>query len=182
MKQLIFAFLITLLFVSDAFAERARVYVLTGQGGRATSGGIVQLANKLAEDKRLLVSIHVWKNYNDVVRSIWTLPPGTPIIVIGYSLGANATTWISNATPLRQIDLVVAYDPSVLTVVSPAGPNVSRLLLYHNTSVGPYGHARIPGLQVETTETRMAHLRVDWSMALHRKTHAAIERVLGKYR
>lgn len=182
MKRLLLPLLILLALCSNAFASPVvRTYVLTGQGGRATSMGIVALANSLAQDRRLKVSLHVWHHYNDVVRDIAAQPIGTPIVIIGYSLGANATTWISNAVPFRHIDLIVAYDPSVLSVVSPAGLNVRRLLLYHNTSIGPYGHARIPGLQVETTETRMSHLQVDFSQKLHAITRAAVRRVERQY-
>ena len=104
-----------------------------------------------------------------------------PIIVIGYSLGANATTWISNAVPSRSINLIVAYDPSVGSEVQPAGSNVRRLLLYHNNGPEPFGHARIRGPQVETTETRNSHFTVGNSAWLHAKTRAAVSQVLAEY-
>jgi len=162
-----------------AAPANVRAYVLYGQGGDFMSRGMRALAADLEKlDSRLQVSVREWKNHNEVAKDIATLPADTPIVLIGYSLGANATTWISNAVAPRPIDLIVAYDPSVLMKVESAGSNVRRVLLYHNTSAEPWGHARIRGPQVETTETRNSHLRIGNSQWLHKKTRAAVSRVL----
>ena len=156
-----------------------RTYVLYGQGGRAWSYGIDKLADSLQEmNPRLRVSTHEWERHRQVAADIRKLPGDTPVILIGYSLGANATTWISNAVAPRAIDLIVAYDPSVKAKVERAGSNVRRVLLYHNNSLEPYGHARIPGPQVETTETRNSHLTLGNSAWLHGMTRAAVTKVL----
>jgi hypothetical protein len=122
--------------------------------------------------------VHEWKNHKDVLKDITQLPLDTPIVLIGYSAGANATTWISNKMHGRKIDLIVAYDPSELMDLEAAGKNVVRVLLYHNNSIEPWGHGRIRGPQVETTETRNSHLSVGSSKWLHKKTRAAVSRVL----
>lgn len=164
---------------AEAAPETVRTYVLYGQGGRFMARGIIDLANDLEKmDPRLQVSVHEWKDSKDVVKDIKQLPADTPVILIGYSLGANATTWISNDVPSRTIDLIVAYDPSELMKIEPAGRNVKRVLLYHNTSYEPWGHGRIRGPQVETTETKNSHLMVASSKWLHRKTRNAVTRVL----
>jgi hypothetical protein len=156
-----------------------RTYVLYGQGGSAWSYGIDKLADSLQEmNPRLRVSTHEWERYRQVANDIRKLPRDIPIILIGYSLGANATTWISNAVAPRAIDLIVAYDPSVKARVERAGSNARRVLLYHNNSLEPYGHARISGPQVETTETRNSHLTLGNSGWLHGKTRAAVAKVL----
>jgi hypothetical protein len=61
------------------------------------------------------------------------LPTDEPVILIGYSLGANATTRISHALPNREIALAIAYDPSIHSEVFPADGNVRRMLLYITT-------------------------------------------------
>ena len=156
-----------------------RTYVLYGQGGGAWSYGIDKLADSLHEmSPRLLVSTHEWERHRQVANDIRKLPADTPVILIGYSLGANATTWISNAVAPRAIELIIAYDPSVKAKVERAGSNVRRVLLYHNNSLEPYGHARIPGPQVETTETQNSHLTLGNSAWLRGKTHAAVAKVL----
>jgi hypothetical protein len=166
---------------TEAAPPNVRAYVLYGQGGQVMAQGMEALAKSLQKiDPRLKVSTHVWKDHNSVAKDIAKLAADTPVILIGYSLGANATTWISNAVPSRTINLIVAYDPSVGSEVQPAGSNVRRLLLYHNTSFEPYGHARIRGPQVETTETRNSHFVIGNSAWLHAKTRAAVSKVLAE--
>lgn len=173
--------LVIMLGKAAAAETKVRTYILYGQGGPFMSRGMEALATSLEKmDARLQVSVHEWKNHKAVARDIAKLPVETPVALIGYSLGANATTWISNAVPSRVIQLIVAYDPSVLAEVEPAGNNVRRVLLYHNNSAEPFGHARIKGPQVETTETRNSHLLIGNSQWLHQKTRAAVNRVLDE--
>lgn len=173
--------LLCLIVRSEAAPPNVRAYVLYGQGGKTMSYGIEALAKSLEEmDPRMRVSTHVWEDYKDVAKDVRKLPSDTPVVIIGYSLGANATTWISDAVSPRNIDLIVAYDPSVRAEVKPAGSNVRRLLLYHNNSAEPFGHARIRGPQVETTETRNSHFTLGNSSWLHGKTRAAVSQVLAE--
>jgi hypothetical protein len=166
---------------AGATETNIRTYVLYGQGGPLMSRGMEALAASLEKmDKRLHVSVHEWKNHKEIAKEIAKLPLETPIVLIGYSLGANATTWISNAVPARVIHLVVAYDPSALAELQPARNNVRRVLLYHNNSPEPFGHGRIEGPQVETIETRNSHLVIGNSKWLHQKTRAAVSRVLAE--
>jgi hypothetical protein len=164
-----------------AAISSARVYVIYGQGGALTSSGMTQLAARLSEIRGLTVSSHDWfKGPNTIVNSIRQLPPDEPVILIGYSLGANATTWISNALPNREIALAIAYDPSIHSKVLPADGNVRRMLLYHNNSLSLWGHARIPGPQVETIEINQGHLSVDSNQQLHARTLEAVLDVISE--
>jgi hypothetical protein len=43
-----------------------------------------------------------------------------------------------------------------------------------------WGHARIPGAMVETTEVVMFHLAVQFDAKLHSKTIAAVRKATGK--
>ncbi len=155
-----------------------RAYVIFGQGGRITSLGMVALASRIAA-LGVNVSTHSWAYPSDIANSIVALPKSERVAIVGYSLGANATTWISNKV-MRHIDLIVAYDPSMWAKVEAAGQNVARLLLYHNNAASNIlGKAKIPGPQVETTEISMAHVLVDFNEALHAKTLAGIRKCLS---
>lgn len=158
----------------------ARVFVIYGQGGILTSFGMSLLAGRIAKaSPKAVVTTHGWKtSIVEIVPAIKALPADEPVILIGYSLGANAVDWISAALPRRWIELSVAYDPSVLSIVTQPGANVKRLLLYHNTDIEPEGHAVYVGSQVETTRISMPHLAIDYSEALHQKTLAAIAKVM----
>ncbi len=169
--------LVVLLALFVTPAEAARIYVIYGQGGVITSMGMRSLASRLAQMPGLTVSTHSWKYPNAIVDDIRRLPADEPVIIIGYSLGANATTWISRAIPRRAIALAVAYDPSIYSYVIPVGPNVKRMLVYHNNGSSRLGHARITGPQVETTEINEGHMSVDDDERLHAKTIAAVRAV-----
>ncbi len=165
--------LLALLFAAPA--EAARVYVIYGQGGAVTSGGMRQLASRLARIRGLTVSTHSWKYPGRIIADINRLPKGEPVILIGYSLGAHTTTYVAHYLPRREIALAVCYDPSVYSAVQfPAGPNIRRLILYHNNGRSRLGHARIPGRQVETIEINEGHLAVDYDQRLHARTIAAV--------
>jgi pimeloyl-ACP methyl ester carboxylesterase len=162
-------------------AKPARVFVFYGQGGIVTSPGMLALANQVkALDRQNVVTTHNWDDYGSAVAIIRKLPHDVPVVLIGYSLGAGVTTYISNSLPNRRIDLIVAYDPSIWQPQQRAGPNVKRLLLYRNGGLDLWGHARIPGAMVETTEVVMFHLAVQFSERLHSMTLAAIRKVMGK--
>lgn len=157
---------------------KVRVYVMMGQGGRFTSGGIVNLAARIDQLKGTRVSVHPWDPYTDVVDDINKLLVGTKIAIVGYSLGANATTWIATAVPKRKIDLIVCYDPSKWSIVTPAPKNVAKGILYHNNGWDILGHAVIPGPQMQTVEISQWHLSVDNNEDLHRRTLAEINELL----
>jgi hypothetical protein len=156
-----------------------KVYVLYGQFGATFSPGMTNLAERLrALSPRLEVATYDWSDYAAVVSDIRNQPKGTRFVIVGYSLGANATTWISSNVQSVQIDLIVAYDPSVLSIVTPAGSNVRRAILYHNNSPESLGHARITGPTVEVHESTTSHLAVQFSEQLHAVTFDAVRQVL----
>lgn len=158
----------------------ARIYVIYGQGGIITSGGMAVLAGRIRGLwPQAVVSTHGWNNPGAIARDVLVQPASTQIVLVGYSLGANCTTWVSQAVGEREIALAVAYDPSVLSIVTNPGANVKRLLLYHNSDWEPEGHAVFAGKQIETTQISMPHLAICYSEILHQKTLAAIGKVIG---
>lgn len=177
--------------------KNGRIYVLYGQfSWLGSSLGMSSLANRIKQRyPGSIVSTHDWKyGPRDVVADIALQPLGVPTIPIGYSLGANGVLRIAASFDVSQstrsikrriFELCVCYDPSQLgeKVLDPetgeAPSNIKRLLLYHNNSPEPWGHWLIPGKQVEITETYTSHLRVCYLEALHQKTLAAIDGVLG---
>jgi len=160
----------------------ARIYVIYGQGDAFTSGGMVQLASRIRQEwwPKANVTEHVWRTgIAAIVPDIMRLPQDQAVILIGYSLGANDVTMIGNRVMPRMVDLAVCYDPSVAGVVEQPGPNIKRLLLYHNLSPEPIGHAIFAGSMVERSDIQTSHLAVDYDEALHQKTLAAIGQVMG---
>jgi hypothetical protein len=155
-----------------------------GQGGLVTSRGFLSLSRQIRRLDRNRVHIELlnWRWWSNVPRKVGRDPRSSPIIIIGFSLGGNATTWVSNRLLWRRINLMVAYDPSIYATVQPALLNVSRLLVYHNNGPSTFGHAYIPGFHVETTEISMPHLQVENNQSLHNLTLDAVSRVLAETR
>src|SRR5258708_3306770 len=102
-----------------------RVYVIYGQGDALTSGGMVKLAARLRQQwPKAQVTEHVWRTgIAAIVPDIRKLPKDQPVILIGYSLGANDVTMIANRIGSRAIELAVCYDPSVKGIVEQPGKN-----------------------------------------------------------
>lgn len=167
------------LFMTPADAA-ARIYVMLGQGGAATSLGMIGMAHQLAGIPGATVTIHHWEHYDAIAADIRRQPKGVPIILVGYSLGAGMTTYIASKVPSHRIALAVAYDPSVWAPPLPAGANIARLICFKNDNVwNIYGRAGIAGRQVETVHVNEGHMMVPFDSALHRITIAAVRLVIG---
>ncbi len=158
---------------------RARIYVMYGQFGWITSIGMANLANRIAGlNPDCPVTTHSWKYPSEINIDITKLGLKVPIILVGYSLGANSVTIAASAIK-RDIALGICYDPSVLGIIRQPTPNIKRLLLYHNTSNEPWGHLVFYGPQVEQTNLSTWHLAVCFNEGLHQRTLAAIKQVIG---
>ena len=155
-----------------------QVYILYALGGIPTSLGMVDLAERIRNLGDIAVTGYSWDDYRAVIADIAAQPPDVPVALIGYSLGANATSWIAQSLPQRRIALLIAYDPSMWYPVSPVGENVERAILYHNNGIDPLGHARIEAPRLETIETWLPHVTLDFDESLHKHTLAAVERQL----
>jgi len=155
-----------------------QVYMLYALGGIPTSLGMVDLAGRIRNLGDITVTGYSWDDYRAVIADIAQKPPDVPVALIGYSLGANATSWIAENLPQRRIALLIAYDPSIWYPVSPLGENVERAILYHNNGIDPLGHARIEAPRLETVETWLPHVTLDFDESLHKHTLAAVERQL----
>jgi hypothetical protein len=171
-------------YLSTAEAKNVQVYMMYGQGGLVTSRGFLSLSRQIRRLDRTRVHIELlnWRWWANVPGKVQRDGRSKEIIVIGFSLGANATTWISNQLLWRRINLMVAYDPSIYAPTRPALLNVSRMLVYHNNGPSVFGHAYIRGFNVETYEVNMPHLQVENNQELHNITLDAVNRVLQETR
>jgi hypothetical protein len=162
---------------SICIMKKARIYVIYGQGGLITSLGMYSLSQRI---KKLypssVVSTHEWGYPDTIVSDIRKQPLSVPIILIGYSLGANCVTWVSEDT-LTTINLAVCYDPTRYSRIAEFGKNVKRSILYKNDSWF-FGGANIPSAK-EIIEISTLHILVDHQEKLHTHTLEAIEHELA---
>ena len=160
--------------------KSARIYVIYGQGGVATSMGMRSLANRIqSAHPTSKVSTHNWDDYDAIMMDMMAQPKGVPIILVGYSLGANDVPYIASRCPKIPISLGVCYDPSIYGIkVDPTPASIKRLLLYHNEGTTGYGHLIIEGPMVERIDVSTWHIFVDFKEVLHQKTLYAIGKEL----
>ena len=182
MKRILVILLILL--SSPAIAKDVQVYMMYGQGGIVTSRGFLSLSRQIRrlDRNRIHIELMNWRWWANLPGKVNRDGRSKEIIIIGFSLGANATTWVSNQLLWRRINLMVAYDPSIYAPTRPALLNVQRMLVYHNNGPSVFGHAYINGFNVETTEISMPHLQVENNQALHNQTLNAVSRVLNETR
>lgn len=158
-----------------------RIFVLLGQGGRLTSYGMVNLANRLSSlSDWILCTVHNWQDVQEVADKA-KQTTDSKILLIGYSLGANSCTQIAAALPKRRFRLLVSYDASILQAggIKPIGENVDKAICYRSTNyLLPWGHGQLIGKNVETYETPDNHLGVCWDNSLHEITIKAVTEIL----
>lgn len=160
----------------------ANIFVVMGQGGQLWSRGIMSLHARLAAHyPDLDVELWRWLDHREIVSRITEDRETKRNVLIGYSLGANAITWVAadlNALGAK-VDLLVGYDPTVHSILSPIGSNVKKAVCYVQTNpLQIFGKARWTG-NVEIVETRNLHILVQSDENLHRRTFQEINNALG---
>ena len=92
--------------------RKTLVVLLEGLGGRLTSPGIVSLQNELAVIPNTIVPApiaqHDWRYAANLIQQ---QEPGTKIILVGYSLGANNSTYVAKS--VNHVDELIAIQASV---------------------------------------------------------------------
>ncbi len=156
-----------------------RCFILLGQGGAITSYGMYSLAKQL-NDAGVTTSIYTWDSLQTVVDTIQDFT--YPVVLIGFSLGANSCTQIAEILQKRAFKLLVAYDASALQPagIKPIGKNVEKTLCYRSTNgLFPWGHGQVVGHNVTTYETPDNHLAVCYDQRLHDITMQAVHSILS---
>jgi thioesterase domain-containing protein len=144
-----------------------RVFMIDGQFGFVFSMGWRAYGRQLRELGYELSNHNPVYVLQEVVPALEALPAEQRVALLGYSLGGNAVSWIANAVS-RQIDLAVAFDPTVRSYFNPLGPHVRRAISmqqtgYWGTSLG-FGRGVLTraddGPEIEVHKTVEDHLAV----------------------
>ncbi len=104
--------------------------------------------------------------------------------IIGFSMGANCVTWVSNRIK-RPIELGVCYDASTgIPWISPAhleavSPKIKKCLSYQGTG-WPVGGAVLKVMTVEIVKTGHSHFSNIYAPELHQRTLFELGALLGK--
>lgn len=165
------------------------IWMIDGQGGALTNQGWRAFARRLAS-LGYTVSYGWWaRDPGAIVKSIIEENPIITVL-LGYSLGGNATTWVANELLSRgiKVDLLVAYDPTVNAVIYPLMSNVRRAVCYRQTShIGTsmfFGRGILlrgaGGPEIDIYNIATDHLLVQYRSDLHERTIAAITQIKRK--
>src|SRR6516162_1586707 len=125
-----FTLCVYLVLTTYAYAETL-VVLLEGLGGRVTSSGIVSLQEELSAIPNTIVALPLAQhNWRDAVKLIKQQKPETKIVVIGYSLGANNSTYV--AQNVKHVDELIAIQPSVWGQATAVAENVDKAIEIYN--------------------------------------------------
>jgi len=146
------------------------VVLLEGLGGRITSRGIVSFQEELSviPNTRVVLPLaqHSWR---DAVKLIQQQKPETKIVMIGYSLGANNSTYV--AKNVKHVDELIAIQASVWGRATAVGENVDRVIEIYNPkfwrTVG-LGAKRLVGIHISYVTNSDSHFYADEDPEVHK--------------
>ena len=132
------------------------LYPLFGPGAAI---GLVELVDELKMMPDVEVSTYLHQSWPSLVEDIDRQPPGTHIVVIGYSLGANNSVLVANQ--VNYVDLIIALQPSMLTPTPPVSGKVGRMIEIYNPNpwmtFGGMGSQKLVGQNIEYIENNDSH-------------------------
>lgn len=129
----LFAALIASCVASSAAQAKTFVGVLWPMFGPLPAIGLVELTAEIRMMPNVEVHTYLHQEWPDLVKDMSQLPEGTRTIVIGYSLGANATSWVVNKS--KYVDLVIALQPSMLSWNPTITGRAGRIIEVYNPAV-----------------------------------------------
>ena len=161
-----------------------RIYFIHGWGGKTPlSLGFINFGERLRKLGYDMIDSFGWAYPHEIVQNIKEIQkrgPHPPIALIGFSLGANCTSWVADSGV--PIDLLVAYDPSDgflwwrAKPPSPIGGNVRKAICYQQTGPEMVGGAKMTG-NVTIVETVSPHMLVQSDERLHEITLRALSQL-----
>jgi hypothetical protein len=135
------------------------VGVLWPMFGPLPAIGLVELVAELKTLPDVEVKTYLHQEWPNLVEDLAHQDPGTHTFVIGYSLGANATSFVANKT--KYIDLVIALQPSMLSWNPPITGKVGRFIEIYNPSpwmtFGGMGSKKLEGPNIEYIANNDSH-------------------------
>jgi hypothetical protein len=119
--------------ISSPVHAKTFVGVLWPMFGPLPAIGLVELTAEIRMMPDVEVHTYLHQEWPDLVNDLAHQPEGTRSIVIGYSLGANATSWVVNKS--KFVDLVIALQPSMLSWNPVITGKAGRIIEVYNPNV-----------------------------------------------
>jgi hypothetical protein len=164
----IFTLCVCLVLATFAHAETL-VVLLEGLGGRVSSPGIVSLQEELSVIPNTIVALPLAQhNWRDAVKFIKQQRPETKIVLIGYSLGANNSTYI--AKNVKHVDELIAIQASVWGPTTALEENVDKAIEIYNPRfwrTAGLGAKRLVGIHFSYIANSDSHFYADDDPDVH---------------
>ena len=160
MKKLAIAIALLGWLIGSPVQAKTFVGVLWPLFGPLPAIGLVELAAELRKMPDVEVSTYQHQSWPTLVDDIGRQPPGTHIVVVGYSLGANNSILVANNA--KYLDLIVALQPSMLTSDDPPlSGKVGRVIEIYNPNpwmtFGGMGSKKLVGENIEYIANNDSH-------------------------
>jgi hypothetical protein len=116
------------------------------------------------------VSTYLHQSWPTLVEDIGRQPPGTHIVIVGYSLGANNS--VSVANKVKYVDLIIALQPSMLSLDDPPlSGKVGRMIEIYNPNpwmtFGGMGSKKLVGENIEYIANNDTHPGAQFNSQFH---------------
>jgi hypothetical protein len=155
------------------------VGVLWPMFGPLPAIGLVELVGELKMMPDVEVTTYLHQEWPSLVEDLERQPPGTRTVVIGYSLGANASVFVANK--VKYIDVVIALQPSMLSWNPAVTGQVGRYIEVYNPNpwmtFGGMGSKKLIGPNIEYVENNDSHPGAQFSSEFRSLVKSEIARV-----
>lgn len=157
------------------------VELLMGLGGRATSGGCVQMQAYLNSLHWCICNLRSWDDWRRSAEVLGNVKAGVHRCIAGYSNGGSMVSKVAGFG--FPIDLAFGFDPTIW--LPPKSFNTNVGVVYNLNNWGPsfVGHARYSrdqaaaSLPITNQKIFMLHGSVDKSSANQQTFYAQVSRV-----
>jgi hypothetical protein len=127
--------------------------------------GLVELVAELKLTPDIEVRTYLHQHWPTLVEDLNHLPNGTRTLVVGYSLGANATVFVANK--VDHIDSIIALQPSMLSWNPDLTGKVGRIVEIYNPkpeqTLGGMGSKKLVGDNIEYIANDDSHMGTQFS-------------------
>ena len=132
------------------------------------------------------VGTYLHQSWPTLVQDIDRQPPGTHIVVVGYSLGANNSVLVANKA--KYVDLIIALQPSMLSSDDPplSGGKVGRMIEIYNPNpwmtFGGMGSKKLVGENIEYIANNDTHPGAQFNSQFHELVKTEVAKFVAKDR
>ncbi len=147
--------------------------------GPLAAPGLVELVGELQTMPDVEVATYWHSQWSSAVDDINQQPAGTPILIIGYSLGANNAILVANN--VAYIDSVIALQPSIFTSNTGLTGNVGRIVEIYNPNpwmtFGGMGSRKLIAPNIEYIVNNDTHLAAPYNREFRDLVRSEIARL-----